>query len=259
MIIMRSTIITKSVVLLILIVSIKSTVECKEYAKNEILKLTDKTFEKETQAATGQTTGKWLIYFDVHHSYNEFLTPTLKATLKKLDKEQKGEEYRGERFVAAEINVDEEYFTRARFDGFIEFPSLVYFERQQMRVFDADHTAAGKSVVDVKQWMRSIDARFMNVPKTLSAIGVMRVYKEQKMKALHGYSLRVRRDSKHWMRAFREAGIDYALAQMHESVTISPKLYGSILIACALGMITFFVAMSKLVRSSSGDSKRKAE
>ena len=52
---------------------------------------------------------------DTDHSYNHFLTPTLKASLMKLDKEQQNQdEYTGEAFIAATINVDEEYLTQAR-------------------------------------------------------------------------------------------------------------------------------------------------
>ena len=93
----------------------------KSYAGNHpLLKLTDKTFEHVTQSATGQTTGKWVVYFDTDHSLNHFLTPTLKASLMKLDKLQQQNngddgEYKGEPFIAATINVDEEYLTRARF------------------------------------------------------------------------------------------------------------------------------------------------
>ena len=82
----------------------------KSYAGNHpLITLTDKTFEHQTQSATGQTTGKWVVYMDTDHSYNHFLTPTLKASLMKLDKEQQNQdEYTGEAFIAATINVDEE-------------------------------------------------------------------------------------------------------------------------------------------------------
>ena len=245
----------------------------KSYAGNHpLITLTDKTFEHQTQSATGQTTGKWVVYMDTDHSYNHFLTPTLKASLMKLDKEQQNQdEYMGEAFIAATINVDEEYLTRARFENSgLSFPCLVVFEQRKMRQFKVrhpkgdEHKAIGKGVKDVREWleMTSEDegAVYLNVPKPLSMAKansarlrrMKRMFKERK--------LRVRRDWQHAMKAKGEAGMGAMVHEMEESFKKSPKLYGSILIGIALTMILTLIAMSSvLFGGRGGATKRKEE
>jgi len=57
--------------------------------------------------------------------------------LDKLQQQNNGDdgEYKGEPFIAATINVDEEHLTRARFENTLTFPCLAVFERRKMRQF----------------------------------------------------------------------------------------------------------------------------
>jgi hypothetical protein len=245
-----------------------------------LVTLTDKTFEHETQASTGQTSGKWVIYFDTSHSSNHFLTPTLKASLMKLDKlqhqEQRGEEeYAGEPFIAATINVDEEYFTRARFaNAGLTFPCLVVFERRKMRLFEArhpegeEHKALGKGVKDVQEWLEMSneesegggEVRYLSVPEPLSMAQATSVRAQMAMRVFKEGKLRAKRDWQHAMKAKGEAGMGAMFHEMEESFKKSPKLYGSILIGIALTMIASLIAMSSvLFAERRGASKRKEE
>jgi hypothetical protein len=245
-----------------------------------LVTLTDKTFEHETQASTGQTSGKWVIYFDTSHSSNHFLTPTLKASLMKLDKlqhqEQRGEEeYAGEPFIAATINVDEEYFTRARFaNAGLTFPCLVVFERRKMRLFEArhpegeEHKALGKGVKDVQEWLAMSneesegggEVRYLSVPEPLSMAQATSVRAQMAMRVFKEGKLRAKRDWQHAMKAKGEAGMGAMFHEMEESFKKSPKLYGSILIGIALTMIASLIAMSSvLFAERRGASKRKEE
>ena len=245
-----------------------------------LVTLTDKTFEHETQSSTGQTSGKWVVYFDTSHSSNHFLTPTLKASLMKLDKlqhqEQRGEEeYGGEPFIAATINVDEEYFTRARFaNAGLTFPCLVVFERRKMRLFEArhpegeEHKAFGKGVKDVQEWLEMSneesegggEVRYLSVPEPLSMAQATSVRAQMAMRVFKEGKLRAKRDWQHAMKAKGEAGMGAMFHEMEESFKKSPKLYGSILIGIALTMIASLIAMSSvLFAERRGASKRKEE
>ena len=241
-----------------------------------LVTLTDKTFEHETQSSTGQTSGKWVVYFDTSHSSNHFLTPTLKASLMKLDKlqhqEQRGEEeYAGEPFIAATINVDEEYFTRARFaNAGLTFPCLVVFERRKMRLFEAggEHKALGKGVKDVQEWLEISneesegggEVRYLSVPEPLSMAQATSVRAQMAMRVIKEGKLRAKRDWQHAMKAKGEAGMGAMFHEMEESFKKSPKLYGSILIGIALTMIASLIAMSSvLFAERQGASKRKEE
>jgi len=245
-----------------------------------LVTLTDKTFEHETQSSTGQTSGKWVIYFDTSQSSNHFLTPTLKASLMKLDKlqhqEQRGEEeYAGEPFIAATINVDEEYFTRARFaNAGLTFPCLVVFERRKMRLFEArhpegeEHKAFGKGVKDVQEWLEMSneesegggEVRYLSVPEPLSMAQATSVRAQMAMRVFKEGKLRAKRDWQHAMKAKGEAGMGAMFHEMEESFKKSPKLYGSILIGIALTMIASLMAMSSvLFAERRGASKRKEE
>lgn len=252
----------------------------KSYAGNHrLLKLTDKTFEHVTQSATGQTTGKWVVYFDTDHSLNHFLTPTLKASLMKLDKLQQQNnggddgEYKGEPFIAATINVDEEYLTRARFENTLTFPCLAVFERRKMRQFKVLHPkgdeykALGKGVKDVEEWLEMSNEEFeggevvyLNVPKPLSMAKATSVRFGMATRMFNERKLRARRDWQHAMKAKSEAGMGAMVHEMEESFKKSPKLYGSILIAIALTMIASLMAMSSvLFGGRRGASKNKEE
>ncbi len=182
-------------------------------------------------------------------------------------------EYKGEPFIAATINVDEEYLTRARFENTLTFPCLAVFERRKMRQFKVlhpkgdEHKALGKGVKDVEEWLEMSNEEFeggevvyLNVPKPLSMAKATSVRFGMATRMFNERKLRARRDWQHAMKAKSEAGMGAMVHEMEESFKKSPKLYGSILIAIALTMIASLMAMSSvLFGGRRGASKNKEE
>jgi len=62
-------------------------------AANEIAHLTDENFEHDTQATTGSTTGRWLVFFHTTENYKDVrgLLTTPKTTVVKKPNEVEGE------------------------------------------------------------------------------------------------------------------------------------------------------------------------
>lgn len=90
----------------------------------EIIVLTDKTFEHQTQASTGQTTGKWLVMFSAPwcgRSCAEVI-PTLEELEKSVGDGS---------VLVATVNTVENLELSNRF-GILSQPTLVFFADRQM-------------------------------------------------------------------------------------------------------------------------------
>ena len=95
---------------------------------NVSIHLTDETFEHETQAATGATTGDWFVYF---YDKNCHACTMFKAVWRFFAKKVNEDE---DLYVnVAKVDIDESPETVRRFKLY-SFPSLVYFHKGQYYV-----------------------------------------------------------------------------------------------------------------------------
>jgi len=100
-----------------------------------VLDLTDATFEHQTQAATGQTTGKWLVKFYAPWCGH---CKTLVPVWKELD-ERLQENNPQDGILVANLDATKELMVAKRFDV-QSYPTLYYFAERKMYHYKGDRT-----------------------------------------------------------------------------------------------------------------------
>lgn len=124
-------------------------------AKRELVIFTDRNFEHDTQAATGQTTGAWLVLFVDRRC--EKCTLAEKALLEAATEQQP---------IPALVNVLESPKIRKRF-SMTQMPQLRLFRDRRMFVYKGDWNAASVSAFIQTGWK---ETEAQEVPPEASAI-----------------------------------------------------------------------------------------
>ncbi|KAG0576269.1 hypothetical protein KC19_5G067900 [Ceratodon purpureus] len=124
-------------------------------AKRELVIFTDRNFEHDTQAATGQTTGAWLVLFVDRRC--ERCTLAEKALLEAATEQQP---------IPALVNVLENPKIRKRF-SMTQMPQLRLFRDRRMFVYRGDWNAASISAFIQTGWK---ETEAQEVPPEASAV-----------------------------------------------------------------------------------------
>lgn len=112
-------------------------------SKRELVLLSDRNFEHDTQAATGQTTGAWIVLFVDRRC--EKCTIAEKALLEAATEQQP---------IPALVNVLESPKIRKRF-GMTQMPQLRLFRDRRMFVYKGEWTAASISAFIQTGWKKT--------------------------------------------------------------------------------------------------------
>eukprot|EP00559_Dactyliosolen_fragilissimus_P008963 CAMPEP_0184861942 /NCGR_PEP_ID=MMETSP0580-20130426/6514_1 /TAXON_ID=1118495 /ORGANISM="Dactyliosolen fragilissimus" /LENGTH=236 /DNA_ID=CAMNT_0027359625 /DNA_START=53 /DNA_END=763 /DNA_ORIENTATION=- len=106
----------------------------------EVISLTDETFEHQTQASTGQTTGKWLVKFYApwcgHCKSLEPVWNVLAETMES-DKEEGNDEYEGIIIAKVDVTTNPELGDRFDIKG---FPTIKYFADRRMYAYEGSRS-----------------------------------------------------------------------------------------------------------------------
>ncbi|GBG84168.1 hypothetical protein CBR_g38142 [Chara braunii] len=99
--------------------------------EGDLIELTDKTFEHDTQAYTGQTTGHWLVLFTA--------SPEGSRHVEALMRDLKKDEKVGETLLMAKVDVAKNLATQKRF-GVSENFKVILFRDRKMFIYEDDLT-----------------------------------------------------------------------------------------------------------------------
>lgn len=106
-------------------------------SSSKIVELTTATFEHQTQASTGQTTGKWFVkFFAPWCGHCQRLAPHWEQLADDLHADQETFE-----FVLASVDCTKDPDVCTRF-GIAGYPALKLFAHQQMYTYDGPRTVA---------------------------------------------------------------------------------------------------------------------
>jgi hypothetical protein len=95
-------------------------------SSSDIIELTEANFEHETQASTGQTTGKWFVLFSVSSFQDTVLEDLMASNLK-------------EDILLAKVNAVEQEHVALRF-GIRFYPTFLFFANQRMYEYKGPNT-----------------------------------------------------------------------------------------------------------------------
>jgi thiol-disulfide isomerase/thioredoxin len=123
---------------IIAIASSGCNAEDSDEKKSYVTVLSDETFEHLTQAATGQTTGKWFVNFQSNGcGHCQRLAPIWEDFGKEL-----AEEYEDSGVIVAKVSINENRELAQRFN--IEsIPTLVYFADRKMYKYEGERALPG--------------------------------------------------------------------------------------------------------------------
>ncbi|XP_024398757.1 uncharacterized protein [Physcomitrium patens] len=124
-------------------------------APRELLMLSDRNFEHDTQAATGQTTGAWVVLFLDRQC--EKCTISEKALLEAATEQQP---------IAAQVNVLQSPKLRKRF-SLTSVPALRLFRDRRMFIYKGDWNAASISAFIKSGWK---ETEALEVPPEASGL-----------------------------------------------------------------------------------------
>ena len=204
----------------------------------EIVHLSDQNFEHDTQAASGQTTGRWLVGF-AGPSHAEFRIVLERFMLGQNEQEEN-------QVIVADVDIEISTKLKRRFDDVFEksYPTLALFEQQKMRVLKGSDV---KTVEDVKSFVFQ-KSLFREVPKESSkfdelrrtlALNIIKL-RSKKEKA---YKI-VKKDWKRVSKAREEGGLKAAMSEISRAFEREAGLYGVALIVYATFLFGFLMTIS---------------
>ena len=112
-----------------------NTIAENDHTTNEnVIKLTDQTFEHQTQASTGQTTGKWFVMFYAPWcGHCKKLMPVWNDLANGIDPEEDGN------IIIATVDTTTNPALLSRF-GIRGFPTLLYFADRKMYRYKSERS-----------------------------------------------------------------------------------------------------------------------
>ena len=138
----------------------------------QIVNLDDRTFEHQTQASSGMTTGSWLLFFKSNRC------PHCKKLEPEYYKLSQDEQLTEQGIVLANVNVMESPRTASRF-MIRGFPTLVYIHKHRLYRYNGkrDYEAIKEFLVNGIQAMEGEEipptpSQFKFVLKTIKAVGL---------------------------------------------------------------------------------------
>jgi len=147
----------------------------------EIVTLNDGTFEHQTQASTGMTTGSWLVLFT--GAGCEACAPW-KQALVDLEASRSEEDDEGESLdsvVLATVDAGESIQTSLRFTV-EKVPTMIYLHKK--RLYEVDLSA---EFLDLKEFVKSIDSKpSKDIPAPMSPFSLIVQMAERMGQGSHG-------------------------------------------------------------------------
>jgi|TARA_B110000977_G_scaffold64391_1_gene87570 protein disulfide-isomerase-like protein len=220
-------------------------------AQGEVVTLTDDTFEHQTQASSGQTTGVWFVKFYAPWcGHCRAMAPTWSELAAQVD---------GTGVIIADVDATHNPVTTDRFNGLIKgFPTLLLFRNGGMFKYAAPRDLESLLKFATETYAEAQKHDVPEPPSTFTkyfsvATRALAVFIIDAHGAFAAAGMTATKDFGNVVSGWRDGGFGGLINSAKTSAANSPKMYGAVLLLFSVVGICFAILLALITAPTRKD------